>query len=76
MSKCIVCQEEIPAGRLKALPGTKTCVNHSTASKFAVNIVSYGDAEAGELTQEVEVIRDERLSNKLQQYKKQLGSYK
>jgi hypothetical protein len=76
MSKCIVCQEEIPAGRLKALPGTKTCVNHSTALKFAVNIVSYGDAEAGELTQEVEVIRDERLSNKLQQYKKQLGSYK
>jgi hypothetical protein len=74
--KCIACGIEIPEGRLKALPGTKTCVQHSTTERFAVNVVSYGDAEAGELTQEVEVIRDKKAVDKLESYKKQLGSYK
>lgn len=29
--KCRVCDCEIPGGRLKALPGTTTCVEHSDA---------------------------------------------
>ena len=37
---CMVCGTQIPEGRLKALPGAKTCVQHSTATKFAANIVS------------------------------------
>lgn len=76
MTQCTVCGIEIPEGRLKAVPGTKTCVNHSTATKFAANIVSYGNAEAGELTSEIEVIRDTKAAEKLNQYSKQLGSYK
>lgn len=38
--KCAVCHDEIPEGRLKAVPGTRTCVQHSTATKFAANVVS------------------------------------
>lgn len=76
MTQCIVCGTEIPEGRLKALPETKTCVNHSTATRFAANIVSYGNAEAGDLTSEVEIIRDTRTAEQIKQYSKQLGSYK
>jgi hypothetical protein len=76
MTPCKVCGVEIPEARLKALPGTKTCVNHSTASKFAANVVSYGNAEAGELTNEIEIIRDARTAQEIQEYNKRLGSYK
>jgi hypothetical protein len=76
MITCVVCGTEIPEGRLKAIPGTKTCVNHSTASKFAANVVSYGNAEAGDLTNEIEIIRDEEAAKKLSHYSKQMGSYK
>lgn len=38
--KCIKCEEKIPEGRLKALPGTKTCVNCSGARmKGAVTLM-------------------------------------
>jgi hypothetical protein len=38
--KCIKCGEIIPEGRLKALPGTKTCVNCSGARmKGAVTLM-------------------------------------
>ena len=76
MTECIVCGTEIPEGRLKAVPGTKTCVNHSTATKFAANVVSYGNAEAGELTSEIEIVRNTESAEKLKHYSKQLGSYK
>jgi hypothetical protein len=37
---CSKCKNEIPAGRLKALPGTTTCVNCSGSKmKRAVTIV-------------------------------------
>ena len=74
--KCVVCQDEIPEGRLKAVPGTKTCVQHSTATKFAANVVSYGNAEAGDLVNEIEVIRDAKAVEQLNHYSKQIGSYK
>ena len=31
---CKVCGTKIPAGRIKAIPGTKTCVNHSSTEKL------------------------------------------
>jgi hypothetical protein len=38
--KCIKCGEIVPEGRLKALPGTKTCVNCSGARmKGAVTLM-------------------------------------
>ena len=76
MKTCKVCGTEIPEGRLKALPGTTTCVQHSTASKFAANVVSTGNAEAGDLINEIEIVRDATSVEKLNHYSKQLGSYK
>lgn len=39
MKYCIICNEPIPEGRVKALPSVTTCVEHSEAKKklgFAV----------------------------------------
>ena len=33
MKYCRVCGEEIPEGRIKALPNAETCVEHSSAEK-------------------------------------------
>lgn len=74
--KCAVCHDDIPEGRLKAVPGTKTCVQHSTATKFAANVVSYGNAEAGDLVNEIEIVRDAKAVEKLNHYSKQIGLYK
>ena len=76
MKNCCICDQPIPEGRLKALPHTNTCVQHSTTGKYSVNLVSYGDPEKGELNQEIEVIRDERTIANLEQYRKQLGNYR
>ena len=39
--KCIKCQEEIPPLRLEAVPGTKTCVQCSSTSRWYVrNVIS------------------------------------
>ena len=75
MKVCIKCGEEIPAARLKALPGTRTCTTHSTAERFAVNIVQHGDLE-DDGYQEFEIIRDPEVFNRLNEYKNQLGTYK
>jgi hypothetical protein len=40
MRKCEVCGEEIPAGRLEALPDTRTCVKHSTVKGYVGYMVS------------------------------------
>jgi hypothetical protein len=76
MKNCCICNEVIPEGRLKALPHTNTCVQHSTTGRYSANIVSYGDPEKGELNQEVEIIRDPKAVANLEAYRKQMGSYK
>jgi hypothetical protein len=73
---CKVCNQIIPEGRLKAIPGVQTCVQHSTTSRYTVNVVSYGDPEKGELSQEFEVVRDPKAQRNLELYKKQMGTYK
>jgi hypothetical protein len=35
MRFCLKCGEEIPAGRLKAIPNATTCVEHSEAEQVA-----------------------------------------
>ena len=42
---CIKCGEEIPAGRLKALPGAKTCVNCSGVQKKGVVTIMKGEGD-------------------------------
>ena len=71
---CIVCGTEIPAKRIEILPNTKTCVNHSTAERFAANVVQHGNIE-DDGYQDVEVIRNPKAAKELAEYHKQLGSY-
>jgi hypothetical protein len=73
---CRVCGIDIPEARLRALPTAVTCIKHSTASKFAANVVNYGNPEAGDLTTEIEILRDEKVIRKCDEYGKQIGSYK
>jgi hypothetical protein len=74
MKNCSVCGTQIPEGRLKALPNTSTCTEHSSASKFGLNIVQHGKLEDDGF-QEVEIVRDPRAMEQLKYYKDQLGKY-
>ena len=76
MKNCCICNNPIPEGRLKALPNTNTCVQHSTTGRYSANIVSYGDPEKGELNQEFEIVRDQRTIQNLESYRKQMGNYR
>lgn len=42
---CTVCQEEINPLRIKALPDTKTCVNHSTVGAKRGRILTLGEGD-------------------------------
>lgn len=75
MKNCKVCGQEIPAGRIKALPNATTCVQHSNADKFIANIISYGNPES-DLNQEIEIIRSKNVADQLETYYKQQGTYK
>jgi hypothetical protein len=58
---CIRCKQPIPEGRLKILPGTKTCVNCSTTQmKRAITITT----EEGEDTYTQIVVVDAEVYNK------------
>ena len=76
MKNCCICNQPIPEGRLKLLPHTNTCVQHSNASRYSVNVVSYGDPEKGELNQDFDIIRDPKTIEVLENYRKQMGSYR
>lgn len=43
--KCIKCGEIVPEGRLKAIPGTKTCVNCSGARMKGVVTMMKGEGD-------------------------------
>lgn len=46
---CIKCNNTIPEGRLKALPGTKVCTECSTENAYYANPVIRGDEDYSEL---------------------------
>ena len=67
--RCIVCNTIIPEGRVRALPSTKTCVEHSTASLYGMQIIAHGTT-ADDAQQEFEIIRDAELARKIEEYSK------
>lgn len=67
--RCIVCDVVIPEGRIRVLPNTKTCVEHSSASPYGIRTVAYGTT-ADDAQQEFEIIRDPELVRKLEEYAK------
>ena len=51
---CVKCGNDIPAGRLEALPNTTTCVACSSVTAKAGRMVTYGVGE--EIHTEIEVL--------------------
>lgn len=49
MKNCISCENEIPAGRLKALPSTQTCTDCSTTGRVGGHTVISGKNTYSEL---------------------------
>ena len=66
---CIKCKEAIPVGRLKAIPGTKVCVNCSDTQRWYLkNIIS------GKTTySEAEIIKDPELAVKMRKMDRRAG---
>lgn len=75
MKNCKVCNQPIPEGRLKALPGTTVCTEHSNTSSYRANIVNIGQSE-DDSYQEVDIIRDPSMYEKLEYYRSQVGQLK
>ena len=54
---CTICQEEINPLRIKALPDTKTCVNHSTVGAKRGRILTLGEGD--HTYNEIEILEEE-----------------
>jgi len=67
--KCVVCGEEIHPKRLEILPGTRTCVKHSTTEKYRCLTVQYGE---GDHTYDDIIILKEEDAWQLEQSEKNL----
>jgi hypothetical protein len=57
---CIVCNEKIPAGRLKALPSARTCISHSNTFKYAGRMVIHHKTG-----NEIEIYKDPELAKEM-----------
>ena len=66
--KCIHCQDEINPLRLKALPGTKTCVDCSTTGAKKGIIVTLGEKD--HTCNEVMFLEDDQYEKYLKSQKK------
>ena len=66
--KCIRCQDEINPLRLKALPGTKTCVDCSTTGAKKGIIVTLGEKD--HTCNEVIFLEDDQYEKYLKSQKK------
>lgn len=55
---CTVCGVEIDPRRLKALPGTRTCVNCSDVSPYKVLINT--NVEREDVNQEIIIIKEDK----------------
>jgi hypothetical protein len=57
---CSICNDKIPSGRLKILPNTKTCVNHSNTFKYAGRMVVHHKTG-----NEIEIYKDPELAKEM-----------
>jgi len=69
LDKCVKCNSEINPLRLKALPGTKTCVNCSSIERWYVRNIVSGKTEYAE----AEIIKDPILAESIKNMDKRLG---
>lgn len=75
MKNCRVCGQQIPEGRLKAVPGTDVCTQHSNTSAYIANIVGVGNPEDDHY-EVLDIVRDAKAAEQLLQYKQQAGIYR
>jgi len=68
--KCIVCQADIPEGRVKILPHTKTCVNHSTTEAYAARR-TFSGTSADDMSDGIEIYKDPAQARQADELDKQ-----
>lgn len=68
--RCIICNVEIPQGRLNILPETKTCVNHSTTEPYAARRTSTGTS-ADDLDTGIEIFKDPTVAKRVDELDKE-----
>ena len=56
--QCIVCSADIPEGRIKILPNTKTCVNHSTTESYAARR-TFSGTSADDLDSGIQIFKNQ-----------------
>ena len=59
--RCIVCNVLIPEGRLKILPHTSTCLQHSTTAAYAARPIHTGTS-ADDAMQDIAIIKDPKAA--------------
>lgn len=67
--KCVKCGKPIHPLRLKVLPDTTTCVEHSTTNKWYVRPVVSGKTTYSE----TEIIKDQEQAERLAKMDRRLG---
>lgn len=59
MKKCISCNQPIPEGRLKILPGATTCVTCSTEEKWsAIHVIHHKTGNEVQIVKDAEVAKE------------------
>mgnify|MGYP003631639689 FL=1 len=66
--KCIICEQIIPEGRIKIIPHTRTCVEHSTTAAYEVRSINTGTS-ADNAEQSIDIIKDPELAKRFDEYK-------
>lgn len=61
--QCIICGIDIPEGRIKILPHTKTCVQHSTESAYAARR-TFSGTSADDMEDGLQIFRDPNEASK------------
>lgn len=57
---CVICGCEIPLGRLKAIPNTKTCTSCSNTDRYGcINVINHKTGN------EIQILSDRKLAEKI-----------
>ena len=62
--QCVVCNTDIPEGRLKILPNTKTCVSHSTTESYAARR-TFSGTSADDLDSGIQIFKNQEEARRM-----------
>ena len=72
--KCIVCNVEIPQGRINILPHTKTCVNHSTTEPYVARR-TFNGTSADDMEDGIQIFKSAEEARKMDELDNQRYKY-